>query len=73
MTLYDEIKGAKITMPARKERLVVAWHGGPGLRAYDRSGKEVAFWNINHSSEDEVRKSMRMAILRGIKKTYGEG
>lgn len=53
---YDEATG-----------LLLAWHGGHGIRAYDSEGKECLLWNIGDWSKseatiEEVQENMREHI-----------
>lgn len=36
--------------------LLLAWHGGHGIHAYDNEGKECCFWNLGGAEAPSLEK-----------------
>lgn len=66
-TLRDRLEGARIVMHDEVRKLTLTWYGGHGIHAWDRHGREVAFWNVgslaNYDADEvTVRRSMERHI-----------
>ena len=67
MELMRQLDGARLVKFDEQAGLLLAWHGGHGVHAYNRRGVEVAFWNTgdfanNNASEEDVLESMQERI-----------
>ena len=54
MTNLEQFSHIKWSEYDSTNELLIAWHGGHGIHAYDSEGNEVAFWNVGSFAENSL-------------------
>ena len=54
MTNLEQFDGIKWSQYDPEQELLIAWHGGHGIHAYNNEGKEVLFWNAGSFANNSL-------------------
>ena len=52
--IFSRLDGARLVLYDRANALLLVWHGGHGVHAYDPWWREVAFWNVTDRGTDDA-------------------